>query len=199
MSIEQIIVIAIIQGLTEFLPVSSSGHLALIPVLTDWEDQGVITDVMVHVGSLFAVIVYFWRDVLNLLKGTWDLVRFKTTDNSRMAMYIALATIPALVLGAFLKLSGALDELRANPRDLALVIAWAAVFYGILLWVADVVGKRTKKMEDMNLPPALIIGLAQSLALIPGTSRSGAISWLRTCRSGKVFIFTWNSSNRCSR
>jgi len=174
MSIEQIIVIAIIQGLTEFLPVSSSGHLALIPVLTDWEDQGVITDVMVHVGSLFAVIVYFWRDFLNLLKGTWDLVRLKTTDNSRMAMYIALATIPALVVGAFLKLSGTLDGLRADPRNLALVIAWAAVFYGILLWLADVVGKRTKKMEDMNLPPALIIGLAQSLALIPGTSRSGA-------------------------
>ena len=74
MSIEQIIVIAIIQGLTEFLPVSSSGHLALIPVMTDWPDQGVITDVMVHVGSLFAVIVYFWRDVWNLLKGTWDMV-----------------------------------------------------------------------------------------------------------------------------
>jgi len=174
MSIEQIIVIAIIQGLTEFLPVSSSGHLALIPVMTDWPDQGVITDVMVHVGSLFAVIVYFWRDVLNLLKGTWDLVRFKTTDNSRMAMYIALATIPALVFGAALKLTGTLDALREDTVTVAKVIAWTAVFYGILLWVADVVGKRTKKMENMTLPPALIIGLAQSLALIPGTSRSGA-------------------------
>ena len=153
---------------------SSSGHLALIPVMTDWPDQGVITDVMVHVGSLFAVIVYFWRDVLNLLKGTWDLVRFKTTDNSRMAMYIALATIPALVFGAALKLTGTLDALREDTVTVAKVIAWTAVFYGILLWVADVVGKRTKKMENMTLPPALIIGLAQSLALIPGTSRSGA-------------------------
>jgi len=174
MSIEQIIVIAIIQGLTEFLPVSSSGHLALIPVMTDWPDQGVITDVMVHVGSLFAVIVYFWRDVLNLLKGTWDLVRFKTTDNSRMALYILLATIPALVFGAALKLTGTLDALREDTVTVAKVIAWTAVIYGILLWVADVVGKRTKKMENMTLPPALIIGLAQSLALIPGTSRSGA-------------------------
>ena len=174
MSIEQIIVIAIIQGLTEFLPVSSSGHLALIPVMTDWPDQGVITDVMVHVGSLFAVIVYFWRDVLNLLKGTWDMVRFRTTDNSRMALYILLATIPALVFGAILKLSGALDALREDTVRVATVIAWTAVIYGILLWIADVVGKRTKTMENMTLPPALIIGLAQSLALIPGTSRSGA-------------------------
>lgn len=174
MSIEQIIIIAIIQGLTEFLPVSSSGHLALIPVVTDWPDQGVITDVMVHVGSLFAVIAYFWRDVWNLLCGTWDMIRFRSTHNSRMAGYIALATIPALVFGAALKLSGALDALRADPVTLAKIIAWAAVIYGILLWVADIVGSRMKKMEDMKLVPALIIGFSQALALIPGTSRSGA-------------------------
>ena len=174
MSIEQIIIIAIIQGLTEFLPVSSSGHLALIPVVTDWPDQGVITDVMVHVGSLFAVIAYFWRDVWNLLCGTWDMIRFRNTHNSRMAGYIALATIPALVFGAALKLSGTLDALRADPVTLAKIIAWAAVIYGILLWVADAVGSRAKKMEDMKLAPALIIGFSQALALIPGTSRSGA-------------------------
>jgi undecaprenyl-diphosphatase len=174
MSIEQIIVIAIIQGLTEFLPVSSSGHLALIPVVTDWPDQGVITDVMVHVGSLFAVIAYFWKDVWNLLCGTWDMIRFRNTDNSRMAGYIALATIPALAFGAALKLTGTLDALRADPVTLAKIIAWAAVIYGILLWLADTVGSRLKKMEDMKLAPALIIGFAQALALIPGTSRSGA-------------------------
>jgi len=172
--IEQIIVIAIIQGLTEFLPVSSSGHLALIPVVTDWPDQGVITDVMVHVGSLFAVIAYFWKDVWNLLCGTWDMIRFRNTDNSRMAGYIALATIPALAFGAALKLTGTLDALRADPVTLAKIIAWAAVIYGILLWLADTVGSRLKKMEDMKLAPALIIGFAQALALIPGTSRSGA-------------------------
>ncbi len=168
MSIEQIFVLAIVQGLTEFLPVSSSGHLMLIPALTGWPDQGVTTDVMVHVGSLFAVIVYFWRDVLNLLKGTGELVRGKMTDNARMAGYIALATIPALALGAALKLTGAYELIRSVK-----VVAWNAVIFGILLWVADVVGKRTKIMEDMTLPPALIIGIAQALALIPGTSRSG--------------------------
>jgi len=174
MSIEQIIVIALIQGLTEFLPVSSSGHLALIPVVSDWPDQGVITDVMVHVGSLFAVIAYFWRDVWNLLCGTWDMARFQNTPNSRMALFIALATIPAIACGAALKLSGALDALRADPVRVATVVAWTAVIYGILLWVADAVGKRHKKMEDMTLGPALMVGCAQALALIPGTSRSGA-------------------------
>ena len=168
MSIEQIFVLAIVQGLTEFLPVSSSGHLMLIPALTGWPDQGVVTDVMVHVGSLFAVIVYFWRDVLNLLKGTGDLLQRKMTDNARMAGYIALATIPALALGAALKLTGAYELIRSVK-----VVAWNAVIFGILLWVADVIGKRSKIMEDMKLSPALIIGGAQALALIPGTSRSG--------------------------
>lgn len=168
MSIEQIIVLAIVQGLTEFLPVSSSGHLILIPALTDWPDQGVVTDVMVHVGSLFAVIAYFWKDVLNLLGGTGDLLRARSTDRSRMAMYIALATVPALAFGALLKISGFYDSIRGVQ-----IVAWNAVIFGVLLYVADVVGKRTRVMEDMRLPGALVIGVAQALALIPGTSRSG--------------------------
>jgi len=168
MSIEQIIVLAIVQGLTEFLPVSSSGHLILIPALTGWQDQGIVTDVMVHVGSLFAVIVYFWKDVLKLLAGLIDLCRFKLTDNARMTGYIILATIPALALGAVLKLTGTYDLIRGVE-----IVAWNAVIFGILLYVADVVGKRVKVMEDMKLNPALVIGCAQALALIPGTSRSG--------------------------
>ncbi len=168
MSFEQIFVLALVQGLTEFLPVSSSGHLILIPALTDWPDQGVVTDVMVHVGSLFAVVVYFWRDVLMLLKGTGELVRFKSTPGARMAGYIALATIPALAFGAYMKLSGTIDAIRGVE-----IVAWNAVIFGILLYVADVVGKRTKIMENMTLSPALIIGVAQAIAIIPGTSRSG--------------------------
>ena len=168
MSFEQIFVLALVQGLTEFLPVSSSGHLILIPALTDWPDQGIVTDVMVHVGSLFAVIVYFWRDVLMLLKGTGELIRFKSTPGARMAGYIALATIPALAFGAFMKLSGIQESIRGVE-----IVAWNAVIFGILLYVADVVGKRTKVMENMTLSPALIIGVAQAIAIIPGTSRSG--------------------------
>lgn len=101
MSIEHIIVLAIVQGLAEFLPVSSSGHLILIPAFTGWPDQGVVTDVMVHVGSLFAVIVYFWRDVVKLFWGGLDLLRLRMNDNSRMALYIILATIPAVGFGFF--------------------------------------------------------------------------------------------------
>ena len=168
MSIEQILVLAIVQGLTEFLPVSSSGHLILIPAFTGWADQGVVTDVMVHVGSLFAVLVYFWRDVLNLLGGVIDLVKGRITPHSRMATYIGLATIPALGFGAVLKLTGWSDAIRGVE-----VVAYGAIFFGILMYVADIVGARLKKMEDMTLAPAMLIGLAQAVALIPGTSRSG--------------------------
>lgn len=168
MTIEQIIVLAIVQGITEFLPISSSGHLVLIPAFTGWPDQGQLVDVMVHVGSLFAVIAYFWRDVLKLIGGGLDLLRLRMNDNSRMALYILLATIPAVLFGIFLKTSGMGDNLRSVE-----VIAWNAVIFGILLYVADVIGKRLKRMEDMQLSPALVIGLAQAVALIPGTSRSG--------------------------
>ncbi len=168
MTVEQIIVLAIVQGITEFLPISSSGHLILIPAVTGWKDQGQLVDVMVHVGSLFAVIAYFWRDVLKLIAGGLDLLRLRMNDNSRMALYILLATIPAVVFGLFLKKSGIGDGLRSVE-----IIAWNAIIFGVLLYVADLIGTRLKKMEDMTLPPALVIGLAQAVALIPGTSRSG--------------------------
>lgn len=168
MSPEQIIVLAIIQGITEFLPISSSGHLILLPAFTGWPDQGIATDVMVHVGSLFAVLVYFWRDCIGLARGGLNLLRGKMTDEGRMAIYILLATIPALAFGLYLKASGLSAALRSVE-----IIAWNAIIFGVLLYVADVVGKRVKKMEDMTLAPAFMIGIAQAVALIPGTSRSG--------------------------
>ena len=168
MTLEQIIVLAIVQGITEFLPVSSSGHLILIPAFTGWQDQGVLTDVMVHVGSLFAVIAYFWRDVLRLIGGGFDLLRLRMNDNSRMVLYIVLATIPAVIFGIFLKKSGLGQDLRS-----AEVVAWNAVIFCILLYVAGLVGPRLKPMEDIKLSPGLVIRLAQAAALIPGTSRSG--------------------------
>ncbi len=168
MTPEQIIVLAIVQGITEFLPISSSGHLALIPAVTGWPDQGQITDVMVHIGSLFAVIVYFWRDVLKLIGGGLDLLRLRINDNSRMALYIIVATIPAVAFGLFLKKSGLGAELRSVE-----VIAWNAIIFGILMYIADYIGKQTKVMADMKMSPAVLMGFAQALALIPGTSRSG--------------------------
>ncbi len=168
MTPEQIIVLAIVQGITEFLPISSSGHLILIPAFTGWPDQGLATDVMVHVGSLFAVFAYFWRDCIGLVRGGLNLLRGRMTDEGRMAIYILLATIPALAFGLYLKASGVGSMLRSVE-----IIAWNAIIFGVLLYVADVVGKRVKKMEDMTLAPAFLIGIAQAIALIPGTSRSG--------------------------
>ena len=173
MPLEQIIVLAILQGITEFLPISSSGHLAILSDLTDWNDQGIAMDVMMHVGSLLAIIAYFWRDVLNLVYGGFDLLRLRFSDNARMALYIVLATIPAVLFGLFLKSSGYLDALRADPVAKLTVIGWTAIIYAIVLYLADRFGPTQKRMEDMNLPPALLIGVAQMFALIPGTSRSG--------------------------
>lgn len=168
MSPEQILVLAIVQGITEFLPISSSGHLILIPAFTGWPDQGIAMDVMVHVGSLVAVLAYFWRDVLALAIGGLNLLRGRMTDDGRMVIYILLATIPAIAFGLYLKASGMSAALRSVE-----IIAWNAIIFGIVLYAADLIGKRIKSMEDMTLAPAIMIGIAQAFALIPGTSRSG--------------------------
>jgi len=167
-SLEQIIVLAVVQGITEFLPISSSGHLILIPAFTGWKDQGIATDVMVHVGSLFAIIVYFWRDVLSILAGVGDLARRKFTQRARLAAFIAAATVPAVVFGLILKWFGLLDKIRGIE-----VVAWNALIFGVLLYIADEIGPRVKVMENITFKSAMIIGLAQAIALIPGTSRSG--------------------------
>ena len=123
---------------------------------------------MVHVGSLVAVLVYFWRDVIRLVVGGLNLLRGRVTPDGLIAIYIILATIPAVVFGLYLKQSGVGAALRSVE-----VIAWNAIIFGILMYVADIVGKRTKAMEDMRLGSAMMIGFAQALALVPGTSRSG--------------------------
>jgi undecaprenyl-diphosphatase len=168
MPIEQIIVLALIQGITEFLPISSSGHLILVPALTGWMDQGLVTDVMVHMGSLAAILVYFWRDVLALACGGLNLLRGRVTAQGKLAVWIVLATIPAVVFGLILRKSGLGDALRLPE-----VVAWNAIIWGIVLYLADRFGRMEKTMVDMGLPQALLIGLAQAIALIPGTSRSG--------------------------
>lgn len=169
MLILQIVVLAVIQGITEFLPISSSGHLLLVPTLTGWPDQGVLTDVMVHMGSFLAVVVYFWRDCLNLAMGTVDLMRGRVTAWGRLAMLIVLGTIPAVVLGVVLDKIGFMVAVRSMPE----IIGWNAIVFGILLYLCDRYGLSLRRMSDMTLTPALIIGVAQAIAIIPGTSRSG--------------------------
>ena len=168
MTVEQIIVLAIVQGITEFLPISSSGHLILVPNLMHWPDQGQFTDVMVHVGTLFAILIYFWRDVWRLIVGTLELFKGKITDDGKLAIYIVLATIPAVAFGFFLKKFGFADL----ERNVA-VVAWNTILYGILMLIADMVGPQERTVSNMTLGSAMIIGVAQALALIPGTSRSG--------------------------
>jgi undecaprenyl-diphosphatase len=165
----QMIVLAVIQGVTEFLPISSSGHLLLVPAITGWPDQGVLTDVMVHMGSFLAVVVYFWRDCLALLQGVADLLRGRMTPWGRLAMWIVLATIPAVVFGVFLDKLGFMEVVRAMPE----VVAWNAIVFGVMLYLCDRYGLTHNLMINMKLMPALMIGIAQAFAIIPGTSRSG--------------------------
>ena len=169
MLILQIVVLALIQGITEFLPISSSGHLLLVPVVTGWKDQGVLTDVMAHMGSFLAVVVYFWRDCLNLCMGGLDLLRGRMSPWGKLALLIVAATIPAIAFGVFLDKIGFMDAVRQMPE----IDAWNAIIFGILLYVCDRFGLSIRRMSDMSLAPALIIGLAQAIAIIPGTSRSG--------------------------
>ena len=168
MTIEQIIVIAVVQGITEFLPISSSGHLILVPNIMHWPDQGQFVDVMVHVGTLLAILIYFWRDVWRITLGAIELCKGNVTDDGRLAIYILLASIPAVAFGIFLKKFGFADL----ERNVA-VVAWNTILYGILMLIADMVGPQDRTMAKMTLGSALVIGVAQALALIPGTSRSG--------------------------
>ena len=168
MLLEQIIVLAIIQGTTEFLPISSSGHLILVPALTGWRDQGLIVDVMVHMGSFLAVLAYFWRDVGRLIVGGLNLLRGRMTDDGRMTLYIVAATIPAVIFGLYVKKTGLIDSIR-GPE----IVAWNAIIFGVIMYFSDRFGAHRQAMENMKLSPAMIIGIAQAVAIIPGTSRSG--------------------------
>lgn len=164
----QIIVLAVVQGLTEFLPVSSSGHLVLVPRFLGWQDQGIIFDISVHLGSLIAVCIYFRQDLIKLLWGARDLILFKSTNKSpNLLSLIILSTIPAALIG-FIS-SDWIEVYLRNP----MIIAATLPFYGVLMWVADKKGDKKIAIEDIGYLQAIIIGFAQVLALIPGTSRSG--------------------------
>lgn len=169
MDLIQVILLALIQGITEFLPISSSGHLLLPKEVFGWSDQGLAFDVAVHVGTWFAVILYFRRDLWGMARD-WGLhlaARQEATDNSRLAWYLILATLPAAVVG--LTLGGVIE---AHLRS-TLVVALTTIIFGAALGLADWRGSRHKTLLDMTWKLALVIGLAQAVALIPGTSRSG--------------------------
>lgn len=169
MTLFHLILVAAIQGLTEFLPVSSSGHLVLLPALTGQPDQGLAIDVAVHVGSLLAVILYFWSDVRIAAAGSVRLLQGKVdTQGAFLALCLIIATIPVMIAGLIIKLTG-LDEMM---RSVA-VIGWTMLGFGIVLYWADRTGASERTASGWTLKDAFIMGLAQVLSLIPGTSRSG--------------------------
>ena len=164
----QLVVLAIVQGLTEFLPISSSGHLVLVPAALGWSDQGMAFDVAVHLGSLAAVLAYFRSDVAALLRGSVQVLGAEVaTNESRMALAIGLGTIPA----AFAGLMSA-DWIGENLRDPSVIVVTLSV-YAVLMLLADRFGRRDRQFTEVRIKDALLIGLAQALALVPGTSRSG--------------------------
>jgi undecaprenyl-diphosphatase len=162
-----IFVVAVVQGITEFLPISSQAHLILVPRVTGWCDQGLLIDIAVHVGTLGAVMLYFWRDCFAMSRGVANLARGRVTPEARLFALIVLATLPVLAAGYAVK-----TYLGLSFRSLE-VIAWATLGFAVLLWTTDRWGLRVRRVEHMTWDSALIIGFSQALALIPGTSRSG--------------------------
>ena len=171
MSWVQLIVLAVVQGITEFLPVSSSGHLILVGnyfASHGGADQGLMIDVGTHLGTLAAVILYFRTRVAQMFRGLWDLVTRRKTFDGYLTLCLIVGTIPGLIGGGLIVL---LDD--ALMRHVPIIIATSIIF-GALLWWVDRKGGTSKTIDQhMTLKQAWTIGLAQMVALIPGTSRSG--------------------------
>lgn len=188
MPLFHIIVLALIQGLTEFLPVSSSAHLILGGQLMGWEDQGLIFDVATHLGTLLAVLLYFRRDLTGMTLACIQPVSTPQQAQARsMVWFLVLASIPALLIGFLAR-----DLVEIYLRDLRIIAVTTLVFGG-LLWLSDMLGKRLQTMQDMNWRSALLIGLAQTLALVPGVSRSGI-----TLTAGRFLGFNADAAARFS-
>lgn len=172
MDLLQIILLAVVQGLTEFLPISSSAHLILVPLLLNWPDQGLAFDVAVHVGSLIAVVFYFRLEVGQMLNAWFQsLSGGESSRNSKLAWWIIIGTIPAVIIGFIFK--GLIESELRSPW----VIAVTTIVFGLLLWIADRSPGRSpnknRSEHELGLKDVLVIGFFQAIALIPGTSRSG--------------------------
>jgi undecaprenyl-diphosphatase len=169
----QALIMGIVQGLTEFLPVSSSGHLIIVPWLFGWDDAFITSlafSVMLHLGTLFALLLYFRDDWVRLIPAGLAAVRDRSLagdPDRKLAWLLLAATIPAAIVGALFS-----DIFETQVRQIGLV-ALTLVVGGVILWVADHVGSRTKAVDDVTFPVAVAIGVAQAIALIPGISRSG--------------------------
>ncbi len=171
MALFPIIILALVQGITEFLPISSSGHLILVHALfgenQSW-DSTKLMDVAVHVGTLFAVLIYFRKDVWVMVQGIIPFLTLKFDQKpAKLNLHILIASIPVIAAGLVLHM------LEPSWLLMTEIVAWTTLIFGVLLWVADRKEEQAKTLDDLNVKEALLIGLAQTLALLPGTSRSG--------------------------
>ncbi len=164
----QLVVLALVQGLTEFLPISSSAHLILVPRLLGWPDQGLAFDVAVHVGTLLAVVIYFRAELVRMARA-WagSLITRRSSAESRLAWAVLWGTVPVGAAGLLLEMVG--DDWLRSP----LIIAVNTVLFGILLWWVDARFRGTRTEHDLSWWDVLVVGVAQAVALLPGTSRSG--------------------------
>lgn len=163
-----LLVLAILQGIAEFLPVSSSGHLILVPQLYCWPAQGLATDVAIRIGTLLALVAYFWRDLLSMAQGAIKVARGKRDSRVRLIGLLLVGALPAAASGYFVE--AYLAEGLRDPR----IVAWAMIGFGLLLYAADRLGLTVRRIEHMSWGSALAIGVFQCVAFIPGASRMGA-------------------------
>ena len=186
MTFIQIIVLSLVQGLTEFLPVSSSAHLILGGRVFGWPDQGLVFDVATHLGTLLAVLVYFRNDLWKMVRPWFD-SSVQDAGSRKLGPILLVASIPAIIVGGLLHtwVESALRDIR--------VIAFSTLGFGLLLWWANERFARSKLLDQMNMRSGLIIGLAQILSLVPGTSRSGI-----TITMGRMLGFDAESAARFS-
>lgn len=170
MNLLQAIVLGIVQGLTEFLPISSTAHLRIVPALLGWDDPGAAFTAVIQLGTMLAIVVYFWRELLQVtvawFRGIWD-KPVRATLEYKLGWYLILATIPVAVFGLVFS-----DQIKTGARNLWL-IATALIALAIVLFAAEKVGKRDRGEEELTGRDAAVVGTAQALALIPGASRSG--------------------------
>ena len=176
MPLLHVVILAVVQGITEFLPISSSGHLVMTWELFDrfgWQvdentqSERLVLDVAVHVGTLFAVCLYFWRDIAQIALGLTRLLAGQMGPGARLAFHVVLGSIPLVVVGYFFR-----DTITETLRDIK-IVAWATIGFAVLLWIGDRLGLTVRRVEHLGAAGAVFIGLAQVLAFIPGTSRSG--------------------------
>ena len=190
MSFLEAVVLGIVQGLTEFLPISSSGHLRIVPALVGWDDPGAAFTAVTQLGTVLAVVIYFWSDLWRIA-GTW-LRSLRDPDlrselDARLGWYLILATVPISICGFLFR-----DQIESGVRDLR-VVGTTLIVLGLVLWLAEAVARRTRTIDDVDTRSAVVVGCAQALALVPGVSRSGA-----TITAGLFLGFTREAAARFS-